>query len=73
MRQCSKCGKGSIIRGSRKLLRGHYNPTGTSRKYPNLQYAKMDGSRKLVCVQCIKSMGKPARKIAPKKPKKKAT
>lgn len=69
MRQCSKCGKGSVIRGSRRLLRGHYNPTGTSRKYPNLQYTDIAGSRKLVCVQCIKTINKPARKPRVSKPK----
>ncbi len=56
MRQCFLCKKGSIIVGSRKLLRGHYNPTGTSRKYPNLQWAKVKGVRKLICVQCLKTL-----------------
>jgi len=72
MRQCSVCGKGSVIRGSRKLLRGHYNPTGTSRKYPNLQYTKISGVRRLACVQCIKTANKPAKKVSPRKPKKKS-
>jgi hypothetical protein len=62
MRQCASCGKGSIIRGKRKLLRGHYNPTSTSRKYPNLQYAKVDGARKLICTSCMKKTVKPVRK-----------
>jgi hypothetical protein len=58
MRQCSLCHKGSVIRGKRKLLRGHYNPTSTSRKYPNLQYAKVDGRRTLICTSCLKGLHK---------------
>ncbi|RJQ29935.1 50S ribosomal protein L28 [Candidatus Parcubacteria bacterium] len=58
MRQCAVCGKGSVIRGKRRLLRGHYNPTGTSRKYPNLQWAKVGGTRKRVCVRCMKKLGR---------------
>ncbi|OGZ00182.1 MAG: hypothetical protein A3B13_01585 [Candidatus Liptonbacteria bacterium RIFCSPLOWO2_01_FULL_45_15] len=56
MRQCAKCGKGSIMVGKRKLLRGHYNPTSKSRKYPNLQFAKVEGVRKLICVQCMRTI-----------------
>ena len=52
------CGKGSVIRGKRKLLRGHYNPTSTSRKYPNLQYAKVNGIRKLICTTCMRTLHK---------------
>ncbi|OGY64061.1 MAG: hypothetical protein A3E64_00910 [Candidatus Harrisonbacteria bacterium RIFCSPHIGHO2_12_FULL_48_16] len=60
MRQCAICGKGSIMAGTRKLLRGHYNPTNWSRKYPNLQKAKLpSGKSGLVCTQCIKTMAKP--------------
>ncbi len=58
MRQCAICGKGSVIRGKRSFLRSHYNPTSTSRKYPNLQYAKVAGARKLICVQCLRSISK---------------
>ncbi|OGY97903.1 MAG: hypothetical protein A2681_00930 [Candidatus Liptonbacteria bacterium RIFCSPHIGHO2_01_FULL_56_18b] len=61
MRQCTICGKGSIIRGKRKLLRGHYNPTSSSRKYPNLQYAKVDGVRKLICTSCLKNLHRKSR------------
>ena len=46
------------MQGKRKLLRGHYNPVNWSRKYPNLQYAKVDGLRKLICTQCIKTLAK---------------
>jgi hypothetical protein len=48
--------------GSRKLLRGHYNPVNKSRKHANLQWAKVDGERKRVCTACIKQMArKPAK------------
>ncbi|RJP43601.1 hypothetical protein C4587_02895 [Candidatus Parcubacteria bacterium] len=57
MRQCKLCGRGSITRGKqRKLLRGHYNPTGTERKYPNLQWAKVNGVRKRICARCMKRL-----------------
>jgi len=47
--------------GTRKLLRGHYNPTTRSRKYPNLQFSKIGGVRKLICVQCIRTQNKKPR------------
>lgn len=56
MRSCKVCGKGSILVGRRVLLRGHYNPTSTSRKYPNLQVTKVEGKRTLACVSCIKTI-----------------
>lgn len=43
---------------SRVLLRGHYNPTGKSRKYPNLQWAKVSGKRVKICTDCIKTLHK---------------
>lgn len=59
MRVCTICGKGSIIAGKRKLLRGHYNLTKTGRKYPNLQWARLaDGKRVKACAQCIKKLHK---------------
>ena len=61
MRKCAMCGKGSQMQGKRKLLRGHYNPVNWSRKYPNLQWAKVDGERKRICAQCMKKAAKPAR------------
>ena len=42
MKQCEICGKGSIMRGNRKKLRGKYNLTHISRKYPNLQKTLID-------------------------------
>jgi hypothetical protein len=44
--------------GARRLLRGHYNPTNWTRKYPNLQYAKVDGVRALICTSCLKTLAK---------------
>ncbi len=61
MRQCANCGKGSQMGGRRRLLRGHYNPVSKSRKYPNLQLAKVGGVRKLICVQCIKTLNRKPR------------
>ena len=61
MRRCSLCGKGSRIVGKRRLLRGHYNPTSKSRKYPNLQWAKVKGVRKLICTNCLKTLHKQAK------------
>ncbi|MDI6717929.1 MAG: 50S ribosomal protein L28 [Patescibacteria group bacterium] len=63
MKQCEICGKGSIIRGSRKKLRGNYNPTGTSRRFPNLQKTiTSNGRRVLSCTQCIKTSVKKSKK-----------
>lgn len=64
MRKCVICGKGSIIGGKRKLLRGHYNLTKTERKYPNLQWVRLAsslpaghaGQRVKACTECIKTL-----------------
>lgn len=57
MRKCSICGKGSIIVGTRVLLRGHYNLTKKERKYPNLQWARLpSGQRVKACTACIKKL-----------------
>ena len=45
---------------SRVLLRGNYNPTGRTRKKPNLQWAKVDGKRIKLCTDCIKTLAKTA-------------
>jgi len=43
--------------GRRVLLRGHYNPTTTMRKYPNLQKTRLaDGAKVLACTQCMKKL-----------------
>ena len=61
MRQCAMCHKGSQMGGERKLLRGHYNPVNWTRKYPNLQYARIDGKRVLICTKCIRTLHKAPR------------
>ena len=62
MKQCELCGKGSKMSGTRTLLRGHYNPTNWTRKYPNLQKSRdSEGKRVLACVKCMRTMVKPAR------------
>ena len=48
------------MQGERRLLRGHYNPVNWSRKYPNLQYAKVKGIRTLICTNCIRTLAKKA-------------
>ena len=58
MRQCMLCLKGSIIRGKRRLLRGHYNPVSQARKYPNLQKTTIGGMRFTVCTKCIRTIAK---------------
>lgn len=54
------CKKGSRMVTSRVLLRGHYNPTGKTRKKPNLQWARVPGatSRIKICTDCIKTLAK---------------
>ncbi|MCK6462794.1 MAG: hypothetical protein L6Q29_03180 [Candidatus Pacebacteria bacterium] len=55
MKQCPTCGKGTIMADKRNLLRGKYNPTGKTRRYPNLQWATFpDGNRQKICAKCIK-------------------
>jgi ribosomal protein L28 len=60
MRACKLCGKTSKMGGERKLLRGHYNPVNWTRKYPNLQYTKVEGIRTLACTTCIRTLQKKA-------------
>lgn len=43
---------------SRVLLRGHYNPTGKTRKKPNLQWARVGTQRVKICTDCIKTLSK---------------
>ena len=60
--KCPLCKKGSRMVTSRVLLRGNYNPTGKTRKYPNLQWARIPGqdSRMKICTDCIKTLHKTA-------------
>jgi len=54
-KECLICGKGSIMAGKRNLLRGKYNPTKKTRKYPNLQWARLvSGGRIKICTSCLK-------------------
>ncbi len=62
MRHCENCLKTSRMVGTRILLRGHYNPTNWSRKYPNLQKSvNPKGEKVLVCTTCIRTFSKDAR------------
>lgn len=62
MRHCELCEKTSKMVGTRILLRGHYNPTNWSRKYPNLQKTiTPKGERVLACTTCIRTFTKEAR------------
>jgi len=56
--KCKNCGKKPVMVTTRKLLRGHYNPTSKSRRYPNLQWAKVNGTRVKMCTDCIKTLHK---------------
>ena len=58
MRHCEICQKGSIMAGTRKLLRGHYNVTGKREFKPNLQKIKHEGAHLLLCVNCIRTLHK---------------
>ena len=61
-KQCTICGKGSIMVWKLKKLRGKYNPTKKSRKYPNLQWVRLaSGKRVKACAKCIKAMAKRGR------------
>ncbi len=56
---CAVCGKKAIIGGKRNLLRGKYNPTQKTKKYPNLQWTKLpNGKRVKVCTQCLRTLAK---------------
>ena len=62
MRHCEICEKTSRMVGTRILLRGHYNPTNWSRKYPNLQKTVTPkGEKVLACTTCIRTFTKDAR------------
>ena len=56
--RCPQCGKKPIMATRRVLLRGHYNPTLKSRRYPNLQWAKIKGKRVKICTDCKKTLNK---------------
>jgi len=64
--KCYFCEKISVVGGHRKKLRGKYNPTGKTRKYPNLQWVRLpadrqglaSGKRVKACTRCIKTLSK---------------
>ena len=59
MKQCTICGKTSLMAGQRKKLMSRYNPTPKKRKYPNLQWIRLtSGKRVKACTKCIKTIGK---------------
>ena len=58
-RQCTQCGKSSQMQTKRKLLRGNYNPTNRTRKYPNIQWGvNAQGIKAKMCTQCIRTAEK---------------
>ena len=58
--RCPSCGKKPMMSTTRVLKRGHYNPTVKSKRYPNLQWAKVEGKRIQICTDCIKTLNKNA-------------
>jgi ribosomal protein L28 len=70
MKKCPLCGKGTIKSARRNLLRGKYNPTKKTKRYPNLQWARLSsgladgkaGKRIKICTSCLKksAQGRPA-------------
>lgn len=56
---CTICKKHSGMSTRLVKLRGKYNPTTKTRKYPNLQWVKLpSGKRVLACAKCIKRTAK---------------
>jgi len=48
-----------MIATVRKKLRGKYNPTCKKKKYPNLQWVRLeDGKRVKSCTRCIRTINK---------------
>jgi len=54
------CDKTSQVKTTYKKLRGHFNPTGKKRAYPNLQWVvdpqSPSGKRFKACTRCIKTL-----------------
>lgn len=53
---CDICGKGSMMITPRKLLRGNWNPTPKTRKYPNLQTLRIQGKKIKSCTRCLRTL-----------------
>ena len=60
-KNCTICGKGSMLITPRNKLRGKYNPTDKKRKYPNLQWVIFSNKKIRACAKCIKAMAKPSK------------
>jgi len=60
MRACERCGKSFQMGGTRKKLRGKFNPTNWSKKKANLQWTNLfvSGKRTLVCTKCLRTLTK---------------
>ncbi|MDD5152632.1 MAG: L28 family ribosomal protein [Candidatus Pacebacteria bacterium] len=66
-RTCPTCNKGTIMGGhySNRVRATKFNPTGLSRKYPNLQWSRLpDGKRIKICTKCIKKGNNTKAKVA---------
>ena len=58
-KECTICGKSSLMAGQRKKLMSKYNPTPKKRKYPNLQWIYLSKEKRIkACAKCIKTIGK---------------
>ena len=61
-KECTICGKSSLMAGQRKKLMSRYNPTPKKRKYPNIQWLRLpSGKRVKACTKCIKTVAKRAK------------
>ncbi|PIP29774.1 hypothetical protein COX26_02315 [Candidatus Jorgensenbacteria bacterium CG23_combo_of_CG06-09_8_20_14_all_54_14] len=60
MRACERCKKSFEMGGTRKLLRGHYNPTAYGKKKANLQWTSLlvPGKRSRVCTRCLRTLSR---------------
>ena len=59
-RRCAICGKKPQMVRKLNKLRGKYNPTPKKKKYPNLQWVKLDNKKRVkACAKCIKTLTKP--------------
>lgn len=58
MKLCPLCGKKSGVAGgySNRIRATKFNPTGKTRKQPNLQWARFpSGQRAKICTKCLKA------------------
>lgn len=56
---CAICGKGSQMSTKLVKLRGKFNPTCKTRKYPNLQWVRLSPTKRVeACAKCIKTIHK---------------